>query len=221
MIAPLRRMLVLYRQYRGRFIVSQVLLQFPLTQCLTILQIVVVIVAGGLAVVTGEITLGVVISFVGYAALLSGPLSEINLTSTTLNAVAGGRLVFNIIDEEPQIKDAPDAQPFEFKGGHVEFDDVDFSCIPRRKILPHNTFEAQPGQKIGICGPTGAGKSTIINILTRYYDVDSGTILIGGQDLWKLTQVSLRKQIGTVLQEAFLFSDTVMNNLKYAREGAT
>jgi ATP-binding cassette subfamily B protein len=198
------------------------LLQFPLTQSLTILQIVLMLVIGGFAVLEGAMTLGVVIAFTGYAALLSGPLSEIaNLTSTTLNAVAGGRRVFSIIDEEPQVVDAPDAQDFEFKGGHVEFKDVDFSYVPGRKILRHNTFEAEPGQKVGICGPTGAGKSTIINILTRYYDVDSGTILIDGQDLAKLTQVSLRQQIGAVLQEAFLFSDTVMNNLKYARAGAT
>ncbi len=198
------------------------ILQYPLTQSLTITQIVLVLVAGSFMVLEGLTSLGVVIAFVGYASLLSGPLSEIvNLTSTTLNAVAGGRRVFTIIDEEPQVKDAPDAVNFEFTGGHIEFDDVDFSYIPGRKILRHNTFKAEPGQKIGICGPTGAGKSTIINILTRYYDVDSGTILIDGQDLAKLTQVSLRRQIGTVLQEAFLFSDTVMNNLKYAREGAT
>ena len=141
--------------------------------------------------------------------------------ATTLNAVAGGRRVFTIIDEQPTVVDAPDAADFEFKGGHVEFEDVDFSYVPGRKILKHNTFEAKPGQMIGICGPTGAGKSTIINILTRYYDIDSGTILIDGQDISKLTQASLRQQIGVVLQEAFLFSDTVMNNLKYAREGAT
>jgi ATP-binding cassette subfamily B protein len=88
-------------------------------------------------------------------------------------------------------------------------------------VLHDNTFEALPGQKIGLCGPTGAGKSTIINILTRYYDIDSGQILIDGQDLTTLAQDSLREQIGVVLQEAFLFSDTVMNNLKYARANAT
>jgi ATP-binding cassette subfamily B protein len=197
------------------------LLQYPLTQSLTVTQIVLVLVAGAFMVLEGQTSLGVVIAFVGYAGLLSGPLSEIaNLTSTTLNAVAGGRRVFSIVDEVPQVQDPPDAVDFEFTGGHIEFDDVDFSYVPGRKILRHNTFEAEPGQKIGICGPTGAGKSTIINILTRYYDVDSGTILIDGQDLAKLSQVSLRRQIGTVLQEAFLFSDTVMNNLKYAREGA-
>ncbi|MCP4165698.1 MAG: ABC transporter ATP-binding protein [Chloroflexi bacterium] len=198
------------------------LLQYPLTQSLTLMQIVIVLVAGAFMVLAGEITLGIVTAFMAYAALLASPLSEIaNYTSTTLNAIAGGRRAFSIIDEEPVVRDAEDATDYEFKGGQIDFEDVDFSYVPGRKILRHNTFEAKPGQKIGICGPTGAGKSTIINILTRYYDVDSGTIYIDGQDLSKLTQVSLRESIGTVLQEAFLFSDTVMNNLKYARKGAT
>ncbi len=198
------------------------LLQYPLTQALSLIQIVLVMVVGALMVVGGETDLGTVIAFAGYAALLTKPLSEIaNLTSTTLNAAAGGRRVFTIIDEQPTVKDAPDASEFEFKGGRIQFEDVDFSYVPGRKILRDNTFVAEPGQAIGICGPTGAGKSTLINIMTRYYDIDSGTILIDGQDLKNLTQDSLRKQIGVVLQEAFLFTDTVMNNLKYARAGAT
>ncbi len=198
------------------------LLQYPLTQSLSTIQIVLVMVVGALMVVGGQISLGTVIAFAGYAALLSRPLSEIaNLTSTTLNAGAGGRRVFSIIDEDPTVEDASDASEYEFKGGHIECIDVDFSYVPGRKILRKNTFKVQPGEAIGICGPTGAGKSTLINILTRYYDIDSGTILIDGQDLSKLTQESLRKQVGVVLQEAFLFTDTVMNNLKYARAGAT
>jgi len=198
------------------------LLQYPLTQALTYLQIVVVLVVGGLMVINGRIDLGTVIAFSGYVGLLAKPVSTIsNLISTALNGVAGGRRVFTIIDSEPEIVDAPDATDYVFKGGHIQCIDVDFSYIPGRKVLRHNTFEVQPGEAIGICGPTGAGKSTLINILTRYYDIDSGTILIDGQDLRKLTRRSLRKQIGVVLQEAFLFSDTVMNNLKYAREGAT
>jgi len=198
------------------------LLQYPLTQALSLIQIVLVMVVGALMVVGGETDLGTVIAFAGYAALLTKPLSEIaNLTSTTLNAAAGGRRVFTIIDEQPTVKDAPDASEYEFKGGHIECIDVDFSYVPGRKILRQNTFNVQPGEAIGICGPTGAGKSTLINILTRYYDIDSGTVLIDGQDLSKLTQDSLRQQVGVVLQEAFLFTDTVMNNLKYARAGAT
>ena len=198
------------------------LLQYPLTQALSLIQVVLVMVVGALMVVGGETTLGTVIAFAGYAALMTRPLSEIaNLTSTTLNAAAGGRRVFTIIDEQPTVKDAPDASEYEFKGGRIQFEDVDFSYVPGRKILRHNTFDVAAGESIGICGPTGAGKSTLINIMTRYYDIDSGTILIDGQDLKNLTQDSLRKQVGVVLQEAFLFTDTVMNNLKYARAGAT
>jgi ATP-binding cassette subfamily B protein len=198
------------------------LLQYPLTQSLSLIQIVLVMVVGALMVVGGELTLGTMFAFAGYAALLTKPLSEIaNLTSTTLNAVAGGRRVFSIIDETPTVKDAPDASEFEFKGGRIQCEDVDFSYVPGRKILRHNTFDVAAGESIGICGPTGAGKSTLINLLTRYYDIDSGTILIDGQDLSKLTQESLRKQVGVVQQEAFLFTDTVMNNLKYARASAT
>jgi ATP-binding cassette subfamily B protein len=196
--------------------------QYPLTQTLIYVQIVLVLVAGSVLVIEGDTELGTVIAFAGYASLLTKPLSNIsNLISTALNGLSGGRRVFKIIDEEPTVKDAPDAVDYEFKGGHIQCTDVDFSYVPGRKILRHNTFEVQPGESIGICGPTGAGKSTLINILTRYYDIDSGTILIDGQDLSKLTQESLRRQIGVVLQEAFLFTDTVMNNLKYAREGAT
>jgi len=198
------------------------LVQYPLTQTLIYVQIVLVLVAGSVMVIEGNTELGTVIAFAGYAALLSKPLSNIsNLISTALNGLSGGRRVFRIIDEQPTVNDAPDAVNYEFKGGHIQCKDVDFSYVPGRKILRHNTFEVHPGESIGICGPTGAGKSTLINILTRYYDIDRGTILIDGQDLSRLTQESLRRQIGVVLQEAFLFTDTVMNNLKYAREGAT
>lgn len=198
------------------------LLNYPVTQMLSVFMTVLVLVIGSLMALGGETNIGVVIAFTSYVALLASPLSDIaNLTATTLNAISGGRRVFAIMDEQPTVVDVPGAEDFEFRGGEVKFDDVDFSYVPGRKILKHNTFNAQPGQKIGICGPTGAGKSTIINILTRYYDIDSGLIEIDGQDISLLTQHSLRQQIGVVLQEAFLFSDTVMNNLKYAREGAT
>jgi ATP-binding cassette subfamily B protein len=209
-----------YRIGRRAFFAG--LMQFPLTQTLTIFQNVFILVAGTFMVIEGQTTLGVVMSFSGYAAILASPLAQIaNLMTNTLNAAAGGERVFKIIDEETTVKDAPDAVEYEFKGGHLQCIDVDFSYVPGVKILRHNSFDVQPGESIGICGPTGAGKSTLINILTRYYDIDSGTILIDGQNLQQLTQESLRKQIGVVPQEAFLFTDSVMNNLKYAREGAT
>jgi ATP-binding cassette subfamily B protein len=198
------------------------LMQYPLTLSLSYIQVVLVMTAGGLMVIEGVTTLGVVMAFSGYVSLLSSPLSQIaNLVSNALGAAAGGKRIFEVIDQQPDIEDAPDAVDFEFKGGRIQFIDVDFGYVPGQKILRNNNFDIAPGESIGICGPTGAGKSTIINILTRYYDVDSGTILIDGQNLRQLTRESLRKQVGAVLQEAFLFTDTVMNNLKYAREGAT
>ena len=205
---------------RKAFLTS--LMQFPLTQTLTYVQVVMVYVVGSLMVIGGQTTLGTVTAFAGYVALMASPLSQIaNLVSSALNAAAGGERVYAIVDEKPDIADAPDAVDYEFKGGRIEFKDVDFGYMPRRLVLRNNNFDVAPGESIGICGPTGAGKSTIINILTRYYDINSGQILIDGQDLKNMTRESLRKQIGAVLQEAFLFTDTVMNNLKYAREGAT
>ena len=198
------------------------LMQFPITQALSLIQNVLVMVAGTFLVINGDTNLGTVLAFAGYSALLASPLAQMaNLITTTLNASAGGDRVFRIIDERPDVKDAPDAVEYEYKGGRIEFQHVDFGYVPNSLVLRDNTFDVAPGESIGICGPTGAGKSTLINILTRYYDIDSGRILIDGQDLATLTQASLRKQIGVVLQEAFLFTDTVMNNLRYAREGAT
>ena len=198
------------------------LMQFPVTQVLSLFQNVFVIVAGTFLVIDGTADIGTVLAFVGYSTLLSAPLAEVaNLITTTLNASSGGERVFRIIDETPDVQDAPDAVEYEFRGGRIEFEHVDFGYVPGSLVLRDNSFDVAPGESIGICGPTGAGKSTLINIITRYYDITSGRILIDGQDLSKLTQESLRKQIGVVLQEAFLFTDTVMNNLRYAREGAT
>ena len=198
------------------------LLQVPITTFVIELQFVVVVVVGALLVVEGSIGIGDVVAFLGFVGLLGIPLSEIaNLAGTTLSAAAGARRVFELLDEQPTVVDAPDATEYRFEGGRVEFDHVNFSYVPGRRILKDNTFVAEPGEMIGIVGPTGAGKSTIINILTRYYDLDSGRVLVDGQDLATLTQESLRRQVGVVLQEAYLFTDTVMGNLRYAREGAT
>ena len=198
------------------------LMQFPATQALSLIQNVLVLVAGTFLVINGKSDVGTVLAFAGYASLLASPLAQMaNLITTTLNASAGGDRVLRIIDEQPDIVDAPDAVDYEFKGGRIEFEHVDFGYVPGSLVLRDNTFDVAPGETIGICGPTGAGKSTLINIMTRYYDITAGRILIDGQDLSKLTQHSLRKQIGVVLQEAFLFTDTVMNNLLYASEDAT
>jgi ATP-binding cassette subfamily B protein len=177
---------------------------------------------GSVMAINGSIEFGLVVAFMTYSAQLQSPIMQLGqIYNALLQAAAGASRVFAILDEEPTVQDKPNAKAVDIKGGHVVFEHVDFSYVKGRKILRDNTFEALPGQKIGLCGPTGAGKSTIINILTRYYDIDSGTITIDGQNIADVTQESLRQNIAAVLQEPFLFSDTVMNNLRYARADAT
>jgi ATP-binding cassette subfamily B protein len=184
--------------------------------------ILLVIVVGAGMVINRGIPFGVITAMAAYTAYIGTPLGQAaSLYNNFLAAVAGAARVFKILDEQPKVQDNPQAPSFTITKGEVAFDDVDFSYVEGRKILRHNSFVAKPGEMIGLCGPTGAGKSTIINILTRYYDIDSGTITIDGQDIKDVKQADLRLQISAVLQEPFLFSDTVMNNLKYAREGAT
>ncbi len=194
----------------------------PLTVLITNLDVGIVALVGSVMIVRGTLTVGVLTTFLSLTLLFVLPMLTIfaNYNYILSAAVSAGR-IFLILDETPDVVDKPGAVDLKPVEGHVVFKDVNFSYVPGRQILKNNSFEALPGQMIGLCGPTGAGKSTIINILTRYYDIDSGLVEIDGQNIYDVTQESLRKQIGVVLQEPFLFSDTVMNNLKYGREGAS
>ncbi|MCC7550747.1 MAG: ABC transporter ATP-binding protein/permease [Methanobacterium sp.] len=186
------------------------------------LQIIVLLLVGGYLIIEGQVVLGELIAFIGFASELSAPLTQIFSTySQIISATVGANRVFQIMDGKPEIVDREAAPPMPIIEGEVDFLNVDFSYVPGRKILKNNTFSAQPGETIGLCGPTGAGKSTIINILTRYYDLDSGEIRVDEERIDEIQQDTLRIQIAQVLQEPFLFSDTIMNNLRYAREGAS
>ena len=194
----------------------------PVSNIFTSIESILLLVIGGLLIISGRIDIGILIAFIGFSTNLMGPLSEIfSMYAQILNAIVGASRVFEIMDEKPVVADQPGAPPMPVVKGDVIFDHVDFSYIPGRRVLHDNTFHAQPGQVFGLCGPTGAGKSTIINILTRYYDIDDGKIAIDDQNIKEVRQDSLRIQIAQVLQEPFLFTDTIMANLKYAREGAT
>jgi ATP-binding cassette subfamily B protein len=198
------------------------LLAYPVSQFTGSLQVALIGLVGGILVIEGNIAIAVVVSFFGYAGRLSEPISQLGqILASALKATAGASRIFAIIDRTPTVVDEPGAVDLPTIDGRVVFDHVDFSYVPGRRILHDNSFSAEPGQKIGLVGPTGAGKSTILNVLTRYYDVDSGTVTIDGHDVRTIALDSLRLQVGTVLQEPFLFSDTVMNNLRYARAGAT
>jgi ATP-binding cassette subfamily B protein len=194
----------------------------PLIALAAYIGVAIVALVGSSMLIHDKLELGVLVTFINLSVMLVLPLFTIFFNyNYVLKALAGAVRIFKFLDEKPVIFDKPNAAPLPEIKGEVVFQDVDFSYVKGRKILKKNTFTAKPGEAIGLCGPTGAGKSTIINILTRYYDIDSGSITIDGHNIYEVTQQSLRGQIGVVLQEPFLFSDTVMNNLKYAREGAT
>jgi ATP-binding cassette subfamily B protein len=194
----------------------------PTTTFLSNLDIAIVAMAGGWLAVRGVIQVGTVATFLNYARQFARPLSQLaQLMNTILQAIAGAERVFEILDEQPEIVDQPDAVALPDVEGHVVFDHVDFSYVPGIQILYDNSFEAKPGQMIGLCGPTGAGKSTIINVLTRFYDIQSGKITVDGQSIYDVQQDSLRRRTGIVLQVPFLFSETVIENLRYGRLNAS
>jgi ATP-binding cassette subfamily B protein len=188
----------------------------------TTVIVVLLLIAGGLMVMEGMAAIGTLIAFIGFSfALLNGFTTIFAVYGQILNAIVGAARVFEVLDERPGVADRPGAPAMASIGGTVVFDHVDFSYIEGRRVLADNTFRAEPGQVFGLCGPTGAGKSTIINILTRYYDISRGAITVDGTDVRSVRQDTLRVQIAQVLQEPFLFSDTIMANLQFAREGAT
>jgi len=177
---------------------------------------------GGWMTLRGLATVGTIASFINYARQFGRPLNQIaQLYAQIQGAIAGAERVFEILDEEPELTDAPDAEPLERVAGDVVFEDVCFGYEPGVPVLKHVSFHARPGQTIALVGPTGAGKTTIVNLLTRFYDIDSGRIAIDGKDIRRMKKADLRRQLGIVLQDMFLFSDTVMENIRYGRLDAT
>ena len=168
------------------------------------------------------VSLGLVITFLGYVQRFNQPVQQIALLWTNLqSAIAGGERIFNLLDEQPSVQDKPGAQPMPAIKGVVELDDASAAYKKSVPVLSHVSFKAEPGQTIAIVGPTGAGKTTIINLIPRFYDVTGGAVRIDGLDVRDVTKDSLRKQIGIVLQDSFLFSTTVMENIRFGRPDAT
>ncbi len=178
--------------------------------------------AGGWMAVAGLATVGTVVSFVNYARQFMFPMMQIaNLYNTIQSGIAGAERVFEILDEELDLPDAPDATALDEIQGDVVFDDVSFSYEPETPVLKHVSFHTLPGQTFALVGPTGAGKTTIVNLLTRFYDIDSGAIRVDGRDIRTVQKASLRRQLGIVLQDGFLFAATVKENIRYGRLDAT
>jgi len=172
--------------------------------------------------VQGSITVGIIASFLSYSRQFSRPLNDLANTFNTLqSAIAGAERVFEIQDEKEETEDLTRAEVLKSPRGHVIFENVSFGYREDVKILKDISFEAVEGSSIALVGPTGAGKTTIVNLLTRFYDVSSGTIFIDGEDIRKYTRDSLRKCFGIVLQDTYLFSGTINENIKYGKLSAT
>ncbi len=168
------------------------------------------------------ITLGGVAQFVQYSRKFAGPINEFaNILSELQSAFSAAERVFRIIDEEPESADALDAKVLDEVKGEVEFENVVFGYTPEKTILKDISFVAEPGKTIAIVGPTGAGKTTIINLLMRFYDVTDGKTTVDGTDARDITRRSLRKAYTMVLQDTWLFCGTIFENIAYGREGAT
>ena len=194
----------------------------PLVNVMSNIGIAVVAGLGGWMTVTGLVTVGLVASFITYARNFVQPLRQLaDLYNSIQTALAGAERVFEIIDEIPEITDKPNATTLKETKGDVVFDHVNFSYVPGVPVLKDVSFHAEPGQVIAFVGPTGAGKTTMINVLGRFYDIQGGSIKIDGVDIKDVTRESLRRQLGTVLQDNFLFADTVMENIRYGNLNAT
>jgi ATP-binding cassette subfamily B protein len=201
----------------------------PVLEGLGYVALAIVVVVGGLSVLRNEpllgtsiISLGTVFAFLGYVQNFNQPIQQIAVLWTNIqSAIAGGERIFGLLDVNPDLVDKPDAKTMPQIQGKVEFVDVQAEYKVGEPVLKGVNFGAEPGQTVAIVGPTGAGKTTIINLIPRFYDVTGGAVKIDGIDVRDVTAASLRGQIGIVLQDTFLFSDTVMNNIRYGRLEAT
>ncbi|EEL23017.1 Multidrug resistance ABC transporter, ATP-binding and permease component [Bacillus cereus Rock1-3] len=191
---------------------------FPSMNFINNLGMGLVIGTGSVMVLNGMTTVGVIAAFINYSRQFSRPLSQFaTLMNTIQAAVAGGERVFEIMDEVPEIQNKKDAFVVQNIHGHVELENVSFGYVENKTILKEVSLKAQPGETIALVGPTGSGKTTIINLLTRFYDIQQGQIHIDGKDIKDYDINSLRSKIGVVLQDTYLFAGTIMDNIRYGR----
>lgn len=177
---------------------------------------------GGPPTLEGEITIGSLFAMISYILMLNGPVQRLGfLVNLAATAGASAGRVFEIMDTPNDITDKPDAIDLTDVQGDVVFEQVDFGYRSEQLVLADVSFHARPGQTVALIGPTGSGKSTVINLLPRFYDVSAGRVTVDGHDVRDLTQFSLRSNIGLVLQDSFLFSATIAENIAYGRPGAS
>lgn len=194
----------------------------PTVNFINNISLTLVAVFGAILYLFGSLSLGNISSFVLYSRKFSGPINEAaNIVSELQSALAAAERVFRVLKEEPEVKDIPNAIPLTDISGEVALQQVSFGYEAEHKIIQNLSFTAKPGSLTAIVGPTGAGKTTIINLLMRFYDPDSGTICVDGRENRELTRESLRKSYAMVLQDTWVFEGTIFENIAYGKENAT
>lgn len=195
---------------------------WPFIDIISVSSVAAVFTAGVSWLGTSGITVGIIVAFMSYIWRFWEPVSNLgNFYNSIINAVAYLERIFETIDEKPTVADLPGAVDIPAIQGAVEFRDVVFSYEKDEIILDHVSFDVKPGETVALVGPTGAGKSTIVNLVSRFYDIEHGSVMIDGRDLRSVTLASLRNQMGIMLQDTFIFSGTIMDNIKYSRLDAT
>jgi ATP-binding cassette, subfamily B, multidrug efflux pump len=206
----------------GVYANTYALLLMPFTNILGDFFIIVMAGAGGWLALHNLVSVGMIATFIAYGRNFVQPLRALaNIYNTLQAALAGAERVFEIIDMPPEIPDAPEARSLEKVQGQVDFTHVSFAYRPGAPVIKDMTLSAQPGRTIALVGPTGAGKTTITNLLTRFYEIDEGSIQVDGVDICQIKRDNLRGQLGLVLQDTYLFADTVMENIRYGRLDAS
>ena len=194
----------------------------PTMDIIGAIGIAVVLAYGGYLTRLELVSIGVIVAFLQYVRRFFEPVRALSmLWAQVQSAIAGAERIFELLDEVPQVEDAADARPLALTEGRVELSGVTFAYEPGTPVLQGIDLVAEPGQTVALVGPTGAGKTTIISLLERFYDVQSGAVTIDGQDVRSVTQDSLRQSISIVLQDTFLFANTIRYNIRYGRPDAT
>jgi ATP-binding cassette subfamily B multidrug efflux pump len=205
--------------WRAQFVSGIIM---PLMRFIGNIGYVFVAVVGGIMVTRGAIAIGDVQAFIQYAQQFTQPIIQLaNFANVIQSAMASAERIFELLDEQEEVPEAADAKVIEHPEGEVKFEHVKFGYSPDNILMEDMNIDVQPGQMIAIVGPTGAGKTTLVNLLMRFYDVNSGRILVDGVDITEIKRGALRRTFGMVLQDTWLFNGTIHDNIAYGREGAT